>query len=227
MCIRDRGKTASSIKYLKDGDSIYFKSNEDVRDIRNRLTRAGLIVDRISVNGEEDLEFKDLDLEAGSSSSIDAKESAGDDSIPWRSDEAGKVHYRAQFVLGSNENIDTIINVIKGKSLVTSINHDENNLFAIVPNKNICQDIINVVRDHNISIQLKDILPVHTEKKYKVTASIGGITCAACASSITNAVSDLDFVSDVAVNVVSKVGVFILDSDAQSKLCLLYTSRCV
>lgn len=212
------GKTASSIKYLKDGDSIYFKSNEDVRDIRNRLTRAGLIVDRISVNGEEDLEFKDLDLEAGSSSSIDAKESAGDDSIPWRSDEAGKVHYRAQFVLGSNENIDTIINVIKGKSLVTSINHDENNLFAIVPNKNICQDIINVVRDHNISIQLKDILPVHTEKKYKVTASIGGITCAACASSITNAVSDLDFVSDVAVNVVSKVGVFILDSDDQSKL---------
>lgn len=82
-----------------------------------------------------------------------------------------------------------------------------------VANKQSVQKILLSIRDTGYDAKLFEILPVTTESKYKVTAAIGGITCAACASTINNVVKELPFIDDVAINVVSKVGIFILDSD--------------
>lgn len=83
---------------------------------------------------------------------------------------------------------------------------------VIVCNKQSIHVIIESIRGLGYDAKLAEILPVIEESKFKVTAAIGGITCAACASTITNAVQNLPFVDDVAINVVSKIGIFIIDS---------------
>ncbi|CCH43306.1 Cu2+-exporting ATPase [Wickerhamomyces ciferrii] len=99
-----------------------------------------------------------------------------------------------------------------------SVDPVTNTAIAIIPNKQIANTIINNIRDSGYSATLVELLPVERETKYRVSAAIGGITCAACASSITNSVSNLSFVVESAISVVSKSGVFILDSDEQAKI---------
>lgn len=85
-------------------------------------------------------------------------------------------------------------------------------------NKQSVQKIISSVRDSGYDARLIDILPITTESRFKITAAIGGITCAACASTISSVTKELDFVEDVAINVVSKVGIFILDSEKAERV---------
>ncbi|CDO92971.1 unnamed protein product [Kluyveromyces dobzhanskii CBS 2104] len=213
--------SANSIEDYNEEQCFTSRSKQNIREIWNKLRHKGLAIEDLLLDDKEDSDLKSSKFEAPGSSFGRLKDYNSNEDSFGGVNETGKVHYRAQYILGSVETINDVMNDLKEKTKVISVSLDDNNLFAIVANKNICQDIINLVRDHNISIQLKDVLPIHTERKYKVTASIGGITCAACASSITNAVSDLDFVSKVAVNVVSKVGVFILDTNDEEKLGLL------
>lgn len=193
-----------SVKYKKSENVIEIKSSKDLKDLLESLSRSGL---------DADIEVFDKDLHDWQLVDIRNLGNPNDNS-----NNAADLNYRAHFVLEDTEEVDSIIEEIKEKCGISNVKLEDNSILAIVQNKNICQKILDIIRDHNISIQLKDVLPVQSERKYKVTASIGGITCAACASSITNAVSDLDFVSDVAVNVVSKVGSFILDTNAPDKL---------
>lgn len=79
--------------------------------------------------------------------------------------------------------------------------------------KQILQVIIESIRDSGYDAKIVEVLPITEESKYKMVAAIGGITCAACASTITNAAQVLPFVEEVAINVVSKTGIFILDSN--------------
>jgi len=99
-----------------------------------------------------------------------------------------------------------------------SVDPVSNTAIAIIPNKQIANTIITNVRDSGYSATLVELLPVERETKYRVNAALGGISCAACASSITNAVSSLSFVVESAISIVSKSGIFILDTNEQSKL---------
>ncbi|AEY98781.1 FAGL041Cp [Eremothecium gossypii FDAG1] len=128
--------------------------------------------------------------------------------------------YRATFLIsdqaidsnnrGSSE--DVIRNVLKTSAV------DENGmeltpgkLSVLLSNKLYAQSVADALRDNNFQAQLVDMKPVVNELKYKITAIIGGITCASCCNSITAAASKLDFIADVAVNAVTKTAIFISD----------------
>lgn len=102
-----------------------------------------------------------------------------------------------------------------------SVDPVNNTAVVIVPNKQVANVIIQSIKDSGYGAILVELLPVERETKYRVNAAIGGITCAACASSISTAVSDLPFLVEQAISVVSKSGVFILDSQDPEKLNLL------
>ncbi|KAH3901784.1 uncharacterized protein SCDLUD_001563 [Saccharomycodes ludwigii] len=90
-------------------------------------------------------------------------------------------------------------------------------------NNEIIQNIETVVEDLGYQGQLMQIYDCGTAEpkgniadgsnpidQYRLVAAIGGITCAACAATITNVCAELDFIKDISVNIVSKTGTFIL-----------------
>ena len=87
-----------------------------------------------------------------------------------------------------------------------------------VEDRQMLQSIVESIRDSGYQAKIIEVVPIIQQSRYKIVAAIGGITCAACASAITNAVQGLPFVEEVAINVVSKTGIFILDSNDASKL---------
>ncbi|ODV95301.1 hypothetical protein PACTADRAFT_50045 [Pachysolen tannophilus NRRL Y-2460] len=142
--------------------------------------------------------------------------------------------YRASFVIGGmtcvscSNAVENAINEVlqshnvktmnENNELVYSVSPVSNVATVILPNKQLVNNIIANVKDIGYSCSLIELLPIERSTKYKITAAIGGITCAACASAINTAVKDLPFVSECAVNIVSKTGIFILDSDSKETL---------
>lgn len=92
-----------------------------------------------------------------------------------------------------------------------SVNLLQQSAIVLVPNKQIVNQVISVVEDAGFSAQLLEVLPIQRSINQKVTAIIGGITCAACVNSVMSAVNDLPFVLDCGVNAVTKSGQFILE----------------
>ena len=93
-----------------------------------------------------------------------------------------------------------------------SVNLLQQSAIVIVPNKQLVNLVIETVEDAGFSAKLLEVLPIQRSINQKVTAIIGGITCAACVNSVMSAVNDLPFVLDCGVNVVTKSGQFILES---------------
>lgn len=89
---------------------------------------------------------------------------------------------------------------------------------AIVSNKQVVNKIVDAINDCGFTCQLVELLPVHRSTNTRVNAVIGGITCAACVSSIENAVKDLPFVLESGINVVTKTGQFVLDAGDNSNI---------
>lgn len=144
-----------------------------------------------------------------------ASENVGE---PEKSEDGQDTVYQAIIIIGGmtcatcSQRVEHVIkDHLKDKESV-DVDLLNNIAKVIVFNKQSIHIIIESIRDLGYDAKLVEILPVTEESKFKVTAAIGGITCVACASTITNAVQDLQFVDDVAINVVSKIGIFILDS---------------
>ncbi|ODV62040.1 heavy metal translocating P-type ATPase [Ascoidea rubescens DSM 1968] len=96
-----------------------------------------------------------------------------------------------------------------------------NNTIVIIPNKQIANEIVSSIREVGFNCSLLEVLPIERSQKFKVIAAIGGITCASCASIITSSVSNLPFLEDSAINVVSKVGFFIINSNNKENISQL------
>lgn len=95
---------------------------------------------------------------------------------------------------------------------------------VVIMNKQGIQPIVELIRELGYSVKLQEVNPIANEIKYKVIASIGGITCAACASSINNIVKELPFLKEHSIDVVSKVGIFIIDSNDPIQIDILKES---
>ncbi|GAV47021.1 hypothetical protein ZYGR_0E00300 [Zygosaccharomyces rouxii] len=89
---------------------------------------------------------------------------------------------------------------------------------VILKDKKSLQPMIESIRDSGYDAEIIGIVNVAKNSKFKMVAAIGGITCAACASTINHAVQDLPFIDEVAINVVSKTGIFILNSKSKNEL---------
>lgn len=69
------------------------------------------------------------------------------------------------------------------------------------------------MNDLGFECKLIEVLPVHRSINTRITALIGGMTCAACANSIEAAVKNLPFVLESGINVVTKNAQFVLEDD--------------
>ncbi|KAG7663025.1 uncharacterized protein J8A68_003452 [[Candida] subhashii] len=96
-----------------------------------------------------------------------------------------------------------------------SVDLIQQSIVAIIPNKQLINKIIDTVGDLGFECKLIEVLPVHRSINTRVTAIIGGITCAACANSIQSAVNELPFVLECGVNVVTKTAQFVLEDTAE------------
>lgn len=129
----------------------------------------------------------------------------------------------ASCVLSVSESISTLLrdNGIEEKleEPQFSVNLLQHSAVVLVPNKQIVNKIANAIEDAGFSAQLVELLPILRSVNQKVTAIIGGITCAACVNSVVSAVNELPFVLDSGVNAVTKVGQFVLEksSDGSNK----------
>lgn len=95
-----------------------------------------------------------------------------------------------------------------------SVDLIQKSVVAIISNKQMVNKIIDTVSDLGFDCKLVDLLPVHRSVNTRVVALIGGITCAACASSILEAVQQLPFVLECGVNVVTKTAQFVLEDSS-------------
>lgn len=132
----------------------------------------------------------------------------------------------ASCVQSVSEKIDAVLQEHsadqKGDEPLFSVNLLQHSAVVLVPNKQLVNKIILAVEDAGFTVQLIEVLPIQRSINQKVTAIIGGITCAACVNAVVSAVSDLPFVLDCGVNAVTKSGQFILESgDGDSNLSKL------
>lgn len=113
---------------------------------------------------------------------------------------------------------ETIANVLdeqdikqKDEDPLFSVNLPLHSAVIVVPNKQIVNKVTDAVNDAGFTCQLLEVLPVQRSINQKVTAVIGGITCAACVNAILSAVGELPFVLDSGINSVTKSGQFVLE----------------
>ncbi|CDK28626.1 unnamed protein product [Kuraishia capsulata CBS 1993] len=104
-----------------------------------------------------------------------------------------------------------------GQSTI-SLSEVSGTLTALLPDKQYVNGLISEIRELGHECSLLELLPIERSYKFKVTAVIGGMTCAACTTAVNMAVQDLPFVVDCAVNLVSKSGSFVLDSASKENL---------
>ncbi|SCU99963.1 LANO_0F04544g1_1 [Lachancea nothofagi CBS 11611] len=145
-----------------------------------------------------------------------------DSAIPKKSE----TQFRAVFAVGGmtcsgcasaiERSIIEILPAIRDVKTTVSVDSINHTAVIFMSNKLHVQRIIEGLKDTGYAAQLLEILPLRTEQRYKLVAAIEGITCAACASAITNAVKDLNCVDEVGVNVVSNTATFILNSAENS-----------
>jgi Cu+-exporting ATPase len=86
---------------------------------------------------------------------------------------------------------------------------------VIVPNKRLASRIRDIIEDAGYSCELTEILPVSTSKSWRVTASIGGMTCSSCVYAIKENVKLLSFVREAEVSLVTNSAVFVVDDLAR------------
>lgn len=173
---------------------------------------------RVRVHNQHCSKCRNQDQEASSSTSTTVAEGT---------------EYRAVFALAgmtcascANTVTNSIIEVLRkylhnGTDPICSVDLIKSSAVAIIPNKQVANIIIQEVKEAGYSATLVEVLPVERETRFRVQAAIGGMTCASCASSISTAVQSLPFLEEHSISVVSKSGVFILDSDDQDTISKL------
>lgn len=117
-------------------------------------------------------------------------------------------------ILGEKENSTDAIDKTSEENHTLenySVNLIQHSCVVIIPNKLLINTIIKRIDELGFDCRLVEVLPVQRTINTKVTAVVGGITCAACASSIDAVVKELPFVLESGVNVVTKTAMFVLE----------------
>lgn len=113
----------------------------------------------------------------------------------------------------------------------SEIKISEEEVIFKVHNKQYVNLVISMLKS-NLHLQDVELLEINQfsatakeeEDLYKIEAIISGMTCAACASSITTAINGLPFLKNFSISVVSKTGEFIVTSKARDDLDSLIES---
>src|SRR5712675_38250 len=102
---------------------------------------------------------------------------------------------------------------------VVSISLSNNSATAILDNKVIAGDVLEAINSIGYGADIVSIEPLNLETTVaemdgplRVTFSVGGMTCAACTSTITQLLSDQDGVSGVSVNLIGNFASVVVES---------------
>ncbi|KAK9240244.1 hypothetical protein V1525DRAFT_370438 [Lipomyces kononenkoae] len=90
---------------------------------------------------------------------------------------------------------------------------------AMLARKDLADDVKAAVEDLGYDCDLIEVLPVgrpsSDQKTWKVTASIGGMTCAVCVNALTEAFQSLDFVEETNISLLTNSGTFIVNDPSK------------
>ncbi|KAK9367213.1 hypothetical protein V1509DRAFT_627326 [Lipomyces kononenkoae] len=90
---------------------------------------------------------------------------------------------------------------------------------AILARKELADEVKAVIEDIGYGCDLVEVLPLSRpssdQKTWKVTASIGGMTCAACVSALTEAFQSLDFVLETNISLLTNSGTFVVNDPSK------------
>ncbi|KAG7900907.1 hypothetical protein KL935_002840 [Ogataea polymorpha] len=90
---------------------------------------------------------------------------------------------------------------------------------VLLPDRQYVNHVIKAVRETGFECTLLEMLPIERSQKYEVVTLIGGMTCSACAQTISQAVDEnCSFVLECNINIVNKQGLFILESASDADL---------
>lgn len=96
------------------------------------------------------------------------------------------------------EEYDFKCNVVEGSGMVT------------IKEKRQANEIQEKIRNMGFDCDLVELLPVSSSKAWRVQASIEGMTCSSCSSSITEAVGELPFVQEINISPLTHSGEFVI-----------------
>ncbi|KAK9450140.1 uncharacterized protein V1518DRAFT_413089 [Limtongia smithiae] len=89
-----------------------------------------------------------------------------------------------------------------------------NSAIAILMRRDLADDVKEAVEDIGYECEIIEVVPVSKpssdEHTWKVTASIGGMTCAACVAALTDAFKSMDFVRETNITLLTNSGTFIV-----------------
>lgn len=126
--------------------------------------------------------------------------------------------FRAVYVIGDmtcSACTSTVTNVVKNEHpqvLEFGVDLINKSGTAIIDDKRLADAIQETIRGAGYSADLVELVPVETSKGYRVSATIGGMTCASCSSAVKRAVTSLPDVEDVSIDVINGTAVFVVSS---------------
>ncbi|OBA20141.1 heavy metal translocatin [Metschnikowia bicuspidata var. bicuspidata NRRL YB-4993] len=92
-----------------------------------------------------------------------------------------------------------------------SVNLLQQSAIVLVPNKQMVNQVLDVVESTGFTARLLEVLPIQRSVNQKIIAVIGGLTCTACVNAAMSAANDLPFVLECGISAVTKSGQFILE----------------
>lgn len=132
-----------------------------------------------------------------------------DDSVPTVVGESTAMEFKTTFAIGGMSCVscsNAITEQVKSQfpSLDTfAVDLMNKSAVVIITNKPTATKIQDCIRGMGYMCDLVEMVPVKSAKAYRVTASIGGMTCAACVNQIVANVSGIEGVDNVTVSLMS------------------------
>ncbi|KAK9342673.1 hypothetical protein V1522DRAFT_415410 [Lipomyces starkeyi] len=136
-------------------------------------------------------------------------------------DGAQSPEYRALFTVGGmtcascSNAITAAVKDLPGV-LDASVDLLGHSAIAILARKELTDDVKTAIDDIGYECDLVEVVPVERpsadRRTWRVTATIGGMTCASCVNALTEAFEPLDFVLETNITLLTNSGTFVVDN---------------
>ncbi|KAK9315241.1 hypothetical protein V1524DRAFT_430424 [Lipomyces starkeyi] len=140
------------------------------------------------------------------------------------SEEEQATEYRALFSVGGmscascSNAITAAVKEIPGV-LDISVDLLGNSASAVLVRQNLADEVRQAIDDIGYDCEVVEVLPVgrpsSDQQTWKITAMIGGMTCAACVSALNEAFKQLDFVLEANITLLTNSGTFIVNDPSK------------
>ncbi|KAK9474780.1 E1-E2 ATPase-domain-containing protein [Dipodascopsis tothii] len=137
------------------------------------------------------------------------------------SDDAPVDEYRAVFSVGGmtcaacTNAITAQVKMVEG---VIDVNVDllGHSATVVMQSEGLVDEVKETIEDVGYDCDLVEVLPTQPERSWKVTATIGGMTCASCVNSLTDAFKPVAFVKQATITLLTNSGTFIVDDPVRA-----------